>query len=779
MRDFGFPEAVIHFKQFSTASAEFRHKDRKAFIVLDDFHVINNQQILFFLEQYINLAIPDICNIIISRREPEINTVSLLAKGMRIVVTEDTLRLTQEEIADFLTQRGVLFAPGSLQKIHRETQGWILAVQLLSMALKRTPERPERAIATMKQNVFKLMEREAFADFPAETQRNMVKLALISSLPLTSLQEASDGPSFLKENLPTGPFIWFDSLVGDYRVHPLFAEFLQSKLHLLSEEEKQEMYRWAAQWYEQNGYHMDAMAYYVKLRDYPKMMGIYLSYTRTIPRDMVAYYLHTLEELVPLREASGFPIKSYEDSVLLTLTTVFIPWLLMELGRYDESRAKLLASIGEWEAMLPRVESGSLDASYLVTQLFSNYNNLAYLNMHTCVVTNEYRFHEHFKKSMYYFKMSPFPPQIEDSPFTCAVLRPFVCLVGESAGQSDIDKFLAAAREAVQYIPFIMNGLYYGYDDLVACELAFYRNQPKLARDCALQAILKGREKRQYSIVAVAAQFLLRVSLQEGDYPTAAEMLKLSSGMKGKSNARGRQSFIDLFSGFFYAQTGLEEMIAPWLIMDVKYEAADVCPDVRELLIHARCLLLSGRYYETLTALVLYENVEPEERFLFGSLLCSLFRAVAYMKTGQTKEAIAAFEQAYRFSLSGQFEMPFIELGRNMQQLAALAPKQADCAIDKVWLELIGHRASIYAKKADFVARLYKKEHQIGEATKLTERELQILNDIYQGLSRAEIAVYRYLSINTVKTIIKTLYTKLGADNNVDAVRIALEMKLI
>jgi len=213
--------------------------------------------------------------------------------------------------------------------------------------------------------------------------------------------------------------------------------------------------------------------------------------------------------------------------------------------------------------------------------------------------------------------------------------------------------------------------------------------------------------------------------------------------------------------------------------MDVKYDAADVCPEVRELLIHARCLLLSRRYYETLTALVLYENVEPEERFLFGGLLCSLFKAVAFMKIGKAEDAVAAFEQAYRLSFSGEFEMPFIELGKHMRELAALAAKQAYCAIDKAWLELIGRRASIYAKKADFVARLYKTEHQIGEAVKLSERELQILNDIYQGLSRAEIAVHRYLSINTVKTIIKTLYTKLGADNNVDAVRIALEMKLI
>ena len=54
-----------------------------------------------------------------------------------------------------------------------------------------------------------------------------------------------------------------------------------------------------------------------------------------------------------------------------------------------------------------------------------------------------------------------------------------------------------------------------------------------------------------------------------------------------------------------------------------------------------------------------------------------------------------------------------------------------------------------------------------------------MLTDLYHGLSRAEIAAGRYLSVNTVKTILHGLYAKLGAENNVDAVRIALEKNLL
>lgn len=58
-------------------------------------------------------------------------------------------------------------------------------------------------------------------------------------------------------------------------------------------------------------------------------------------------------------------------------------------------------------------------------------------------------------------------------------------------------------------------------------------------------------------------------------------------------------------------------------------------------------------------------------------------------------------------------------------------------------------------------------------------KSLELLADLCHGLSRNEIAATRYLSINTVKTTLNMIYSKLGAGNNVDAVKIAIEKKLV
>ena len=52
----------------------------------------------------------------------------------------------------------------------------------------------------------------------------------------------------------------------------------------------------------------------------------------------------------------------------------------------------------------------------------------------------------------------------------------------------------------------------------------------------------------------------------------------------------------------------------------------------------------------------------------------------------------------------------------------------------------------------------------------LSERELEVLQLIAEGLSRQEIAAQLVLSLNTVKTHARNIYDKLGVNNQMQAV---------
>jgi DNA-binding NarL/FixJ family response regulator len=57
-----------------------------------------------------------------------------------------------------------------------------------------------------------------------------------------------------------------------------------------------------------------------------------------------------------------------------------------------------------------------------------------------------------------------------------------------------------------------------------------------------------------------------------------------------------------------------------------------------------------------------------------------------------------------------------------------------------------------------------------GQALGLSERESEVLALICQGLSNDDITKRAYLSINTVKTYIRTLYRKIGVTSRTQAV---------
>jgi NarL family two-component system response regulator LiaR len=61
----------------------------------------------------------------------------------------------------------------------------------------------------------------------------------------------------------------------------------------------------------------------------------------------------------------------------------------------------------------------------------------------------------------------------------------------------------------------------------------------------------------------------------------------------------------------------------------------------------------------------------------------------------------------------------------------------------------------------------------------LTERELTVLSLMAKGLSNQEIADQIYVSRATVKVYVSTILSKLGVQNRIEAVRLALQQSLV
>lgn len=92
----------------------------------------------------------------------------------------------------------------------------------------------------------------------------------------------------------------------------------------------------------------------------------------------------------------------------------------------------------------------------------------------------------------------------------------------------------------------------------------------------------------------------------------------------------------------------------------------------------------------------------------------------------------------------------------------------------------------LVAAPADFLESLFAApvlsgQTQSAEAAGdlLTDREVEVLQLLAQGLANKQIASLLTISANTVKFHVSSIYTKLGASNRTEAVRLGLQQGLI
>ena len=65
------------------------------------------------------------------------------------------------------------------------------------------------------------------------------------------------------------------------------------------------------------------------------------------------------------------------------------------------------------------------------------------------------------------------------------------------------------------------------------------------------------------------------------------------------------------------------------------------------------------------------------------------------------------------------------------------------------------------------------------EGCRLTDRERDVLKCLVEGLNNNEIAERLVVSLGTVKFHISNIFQKLGVDSRVEAVKMAIEQKLV
>ncbi len=239
-------------------------------LILDDYHVIETQSIdkaLTFLLDHL----PATMHLVITTRiDPPLPLARLRGRGQLTELRVADLRFTNDEAATFLNQMMRLeLSAENIAALGSRTEGWITGLQLAALSLQ---ERDAEHVTSFIQSftgihhhVLDYLVEEVLQQQPPRLQSFLLQTSILTRL-TGSLCEAvcdfendsphqSDGQPLLEQLAKSNLFIVpLDDERRWYRYHHLFADLLRYRLQQEQAGLIPELHRRASKWHEEHGF---------------------------------------------------------------------------------------------------------------------------------------------------------------------------------------------------------------------------------------------------------------------------------------------------------------------------------------------------------------------------------------------------------------------------------------------------------------------------------------------------------------------------------------------
>jgi LuxR family maltose regulon positive regulatory protein len=749
-KEIGFPDTPEKVERF----LELRRsalRGKPYIVVCDDMHLLTEPEVLNFMGKMISGLTSNLTMFMIYRNFPEIDIKVLQTRGLVSEVNESDLNFTKNELSDYTKLQGLALDSQIVHDIFRDTGGWAFAVNLVARSLKRVPRYTGFVKSTLKPNIFGFMESENWNDLSERLRLFLLKLSLVDHISTElAMILANRDESLLLELRRQSAYVYCDIYGGAYVIHHLYLDFLISKQHTLSDAEKTETYRAAAEWCDQNNFKIDALGYYEKLGDYESVVSVAWGLYSHMPRDV----LECLAQIIERAPERAVYTVNFMPSFHL-FTAIY-------LGRWDnfvelaESYEKKILSMPDTD-----YRRQTLGAVYY---LWGKFRHIM------CTFDGNYDFDWYFTKAIACWGNYQADVVAKIVLPHGAWVTTFGCGTPE-----ELSKYTKSFMLSVNEIAACYSGIN-SFSDLYYGELKFYRNDLRDAESHLLKALEHGRKHRQFETMQRALFYLLRISVAHGDSAKTEQTLRELEELLDESSYSRRNVTYDITIGWHYCTIRQFEMISNWMKGEfAAYSHAHFIENFSNR-VRARYHYLKRNY---LPLLAYIEEMKDRESILYGRVEMLALEACVHYQMKNKQAAWDALKEAYEAAAPCNILMPFVELGKDMRTLTASALRaEPKTDVPRSWLERVKQKSSSYAKHQS----MFINEQKLCEATAnkaLSPREHDVLKDLYSGFSQPEIAKKHSLSINTVKMVTKSIYEKLNVHKISDLIRVAAEQKLV
>ena len=740
-------------------------------LVLDDLHLLQSPDVQQSLVGLVNYQPANLHLLITTRSDPALPLARLRGRRQMNELRADDLRFEPNETGRFLREQlSISLSEEEIDQLQARTEGWVTGLQMAALSLRQHPD-PGQLVTELggtQRYILDYLMEEVLAGVPADLQTFLLETSILERLcgPLCAAVTGRVESQALLEQLESDNLFLrpLDDQRHWYRYHRLFADLLQARAANLPAERQAELHRQASRWLEANNLLDDAVRQ-------AKAGGDLVRVAELIGRHGLDLLL--IGELTTLETWIQFlPEEMVSQDCCLA---VLHAWVLLLTGRL-QTLAEQLAQIEPHQAELcsrelighlltirgyAAMHAGDVQAAAALIEEALSYLSptsqgiqaVAHFVLGGAAMTQGQT--ERAADSM--DKAAHLGKSGRNVHLAVAAIN---ALAGIRSRQGRLQEAEQIAQEGLALAsdargnPLPIAGGILGE----LAELAFERNDLPAALELAQEAVEQGARWGNADSWGQALLTCLRIQQACGQSDEANETLneveRLARGRLAGSPVLGN---LPAPRAWLHLKQNRLAAAAEWARTPLPEHANSL--NCHFWIIRAEILLALDRPAEALTDLDTFLAACRAAGFVTPLISGLVLQALALQVSGRSDEALASLQEALELAAPRGILRRLIEPG------PVIIPLLREAEQRRIQPELVARLLTLLETDAPIATTA-----GAALADPLSERELEVLQWVAEGLTNREIAGRLYIAASTVKSHLNAILRKLDASNRTQAV---------